>query len=220
MTLVNVDTHYYETHTMNVIQSIESAHYVATDMQIEQLTIQVTQGTAASGTYLKALVGTTQAELKAKRRGNPMAAMESVHERFYAAVLRSVAPGDVAMPERIRRATFARSSATTLRRYIEAGLNLRTLPASEVTKGMLRKAIAPPESTDKTERIFKRAQGAILRAFKRAAKKDVANARYQLVSLLEELHTELDSELETHIISTTSLSKAPHRRDDDHHPLL
>ncbi len=195
---------------MNIIESIESANYVATDSQIEQLANQATLGVTATGTYLKALVATAQAELKAKRRG------EAVHSRYYAAVLRGVGPASVEMEERVRRATFARTSATTLRRYLEGGGHLRTLSPHEVTKGMLRKAVAPPEPTDRIERAFKRAHDAVLRAFHRAAKRDLPTAREQLVLLLEELHAELDSETATHIVTTSGLRKIPHHRDDAH----
>jgi hypothetical protein len=192
---------------MNVIETIERHNYVATVPQIEALAVQIVAGVQANGTYLKALVATCQVEMKGKRL-NPLNVIDTVHDRFYGAVLRVVAPDGADPDERARRATFARTSASTLRRYVKAGGNLKLLIPKDVSKFSLRMMSTLPEPTDKSERIFRRARDAIIRRFKRDAKKDITHARDELVTVIEALQNVLDEVVDVHVVSTNGLTKA------------
>lgn len=146
-------------------------------------------------TYLRIVVAAAQAKLKPTTRGRrsskgQLALIESVHQRFYPAVLRGittpdVAPTDTAEPEERRRRTrernsrsaYARTSVATLRKYVRAGKDLRGVDVLTVTKNGLRIAVAPSEPADKVERQILRAQDALARALTRRAKVDPDAAR-------------------------------------------
>lgn len=191
---------------MNIIETIERANFVATEPQVEALAVQVGIGTQANGTYLKVLTATCQAEMKGKRT-QPLAIIDQVQERFYAAVLRGIGPDTMEVPERIRRANFAKSSASTLRTYVRSGGNLRLLIPADVTKFSLRMASTIPEPTNRSERIFRRARDAIIRRFKIDAKRDPVNARDELIEIIEALQTELDTVADAHVTSTVGLAR-------------
>jgi len=136
------------------MKTLESRHFVATEADIATLVSThddaLNARDTARATYLKALVATTIAELGASvrlRAGKPavlspddtsnhVAAFEKVHQRFYVVVLKSI--GEGAPKERNSRANFARSAASTLRRWIKAGNDIRALAPSRVTKAALR----------------------------------------------------------------------------------
>jgi hypothetical protein len=136
------------------MKSLETRHFVATEADIEALVsihddALVSRDTARAS-YLKALTATTISELGAAirlRAGKPavlgaddianhVAAFEKVHQRFYAVVLKAV--GEGAPKERNARANFARSAASTLRKWIKAGNDIRALAPMRVTKASLR----------------------------------------------------------------------------------
>lgn len=200
---------------MNIQQTIERAHYVATDMQVEQLAaarwLLSAQEEGLNGTYLRVLVVGCQAELGTKRRGKPsitsqLAVVEKIHGRFYAAVLRGITTADIVADdtqepaersrralERNRRSTFARSAKTTLANFVRGGGDVRTLDAPTVSKAQLRAAGEPPPLVDRVARQLANAQGAILRAVDRRARGDPAGARDMLEGILEGLQAHLDS---------------------------
>ena len=136
------------------MKTLESRHYVATETDIANLVAThddalIARDTARA-TYLKALTATTIAELGAPVRlragkgatlsaddiSNHVAAFEKVHQRFYAVVLKTIGEGPP--KERNARANFARSAASTLRRWIKAGNDVRSLAPARVTKASLR----------------------------------------------------------------------------------
>lgn len=138
----------------------ESNGYVATPVDIQEITQGALDASALSQnsrmTYLKVLVGTTQSELgiqQTKRRTVPapmtpddtkkqLEALESVHERFYEAVMKVVQSTPLLEEERGRdrrlvyaaRANFARSAKSTLRSWLLSENNIRSLVAGKVTK--------------------------------------------------------------------------------------
>lgn len=136
------------------MKTLESRHYVATEADIAALVsthdTALTARDTARATYLKALTATTISEIGAPvrlRAGKPaaltpedtanhVAAFEKVHQRFYAVVLKSIGEGPP--KERNSRANFARSAASTLRRWIKAGNDIRALAPARVTKASLR----------------------------------------------------------------------------------
>lgn len=181
---------------MNIQQTIAKAHYVATEAQVEDLT--VAQWQAASGleihnaTYLRVTLAQAQAKTGTKARGRhskdaQLAVLVAVNAIFYAAVLRGLVKADPAIAqddaleppeksrralERNRRSTFARTSYRELVGFVERGGDLRTLDVETVSKASLRAFGKAPESKDRTERALERAQGAILRAINRLARGD------------------------------------------------
>lgn len=153
--------------SLNIEEQIQASSYLCSEAEIEQLAqLRFTHADAAKrqdGTYLRILLATMQQKfgkplLKGRKRkelGDPerkdhVKYLGKLHAAFYVAVLRGVSK-DVEDVEgltveesrrrmRIRnsRATFARSAASTIRSYIEAGGDIRSLDVEKVTKGWLR----------------------------------------------------------------------------------
>lgn len=122
-------------------------NYVATDKDIEDLTsrhVDCSKAVESTGdTYLKLLIGTTQAELNEEH--TQIQTMESVAARFYAAVLRAL-PVDAEPKERNRLSNWARTTKSTLRRWILVpGNDIRSLHPERVTK----KSITVPRGEPK-----------------------------------------------------------------------
>lgn len=169
--------------------SLESKHYVATPDDVAQITREIIaaqkQGSEGRATYLRALIATTQAELgqqPRQRAASPagklteeekaaqLAALEKVHERFYVAVVKA-AKALIDGPDRgglelNKRTNFARSSASTLRRWVRAGNDITGLVASRTTKAMLavtgrRKGPSPKVLRNQANRFGARLQRTI-----------------------------------------------------------
>lgn len=215
-------------------QTIEGKHYVATLAEVESLAREhygaQTAANTGAGTYLRVLVAACQAKLGAKRRGRQPgteaqeAVVTAVNASYYPAVLRGVTTPDIAQDdslgaaanrlralERNRRSTFARSAVSTLRVFVSAGGDIRSLTAESVTKRELR-AVAAPEPEGKTQRQIERAQGALVRALNRlargdpgAAAKAIAGAMAALQSLKANAWTEADHG------DTTTVASSPRR---------
>lgn len=135
---------------MNIIRKLENANYVATDKDIEQLARTAADGSRAGGTYLRCLVAAIQSELQptvGRKRGRPrketssietsVEACERSHSRLYELVKRGIADAVTDAAEINRRATFARTAASTLRSWIAAGGNVGTLDLATLTKRQL-----------------------------------------------------------------------------------
>lgn len=101
-------------------------------------------------TYLRTLLTATQGELGKKGQEAPvqLAALKTVHERFYALVLDAAEPfvpkGTKDRPVALHnRANFARTSLSALRGHVRAGGDLATLSPAKVTKASLRVRAGP-----------------------------------------------------------------------------
>src|SRR5215813_305097 len=126
-------------------------NYVATPGEIATLARHYfsAQDTLLTGrtTYLRALVATTQERLK-QTSGEPLACLENVHERFYAAVLKEAQD---ATPVRLkdrplvvnRKTNFARSSMSAVRTWVRQGGDLAKLKPHTLTKAALAVKRAP-----------------------------------------------------------------------------
>jgi hypothetical protein len=200
---------------MNVIDNIEKHNYVATEAQVEALAREHHSSAAALNrsnlTYLRIIIAGCQAELGGKRGRAPapeaqMSVLEKVHGKFYAAVLRGVVTEDVAADdtldrtergrrqlERNSRSGFARSSATTVRNFIRAGLDIRGIDVMTVTKSQLQKLSKPetPSADKITQRILN-AEEALLRAVRNQARGDPNVAAASLEAIMERLQQALD----------------------------
>ena len=159
------------------------------DTQIEYLASQIVAGTVANKSYLRMLV--TACKEVMYEYETYADTVTSVHSRFYAAVLRGVGGTDLAPAERNRRATFARTSASTLLSFVNAGGDLAVLDVDTVSKARLRKASLPPEAENKAERLYYQARSVLLKAFKRLEKSDLLLAKDQLGELVDDLRSEL-----------------------------
>lgn len=157
----------------NVLEALSASKYVATGPQVEQLAALVATGTTANGTYLRVLLaGTLHALGKPPRgrrnKGQLLAQQEQclsrIHEQYYVHVLAGVG-GEGA--EQQRRGTFARTACSSLRRAIKGGIDLRQLDINTVSKGQLRKLLAPAEPENRIERAVQRSEKALLRAIGR-----------------------------------------------------
>lgn len=135
--------------------SIERKHYVAAPADIEHLAKSIFEadGAALSGrrTYLSALVGTLQNELGSpprQRNGSAsslddaeldvhLKTFEDVAKRFGDAVSKAAKALNPSQAEFVSMTAFARSAASTLRSFIRARRDVRSLAAGKVTKAAL-----------------------------------------------------------------------------------
>lgn len=164
---------------MNIQDSIEKKHYIATEHDVELLAAAHFSGDQivkrSDGQYLRILVASLKAQfgnghtagrrrkLTAEDVNAQVAHLETTHKRFYGAVLKGVTTPDVEADEtldvdtqrarasvRNARAGFARSAASTVKAFLEAGGDIRGVDVNKVTKTELRAfaraAVAPDEN--------------------------------------------------------------------------
>jgi hypothetical protein len=142
---------------------IEGNNYVVTEHEVETLAAAHFACTEAAertdGSYLKVLVAALQAQFGRTRRRKlskedfqaHLKLLSETQAKFYPHVLKGVTTEDCAdkeglkdedarnrNAERVRRATFARTAASTLAGYIKAGGDIRGLNVMSVTKTGLR----------------------------------------------------------------------------------
>lgn len=183
-----------------LIAAIIKAHFAATPEQVEQLAHNVVEGQHAAGTYLQVVLAHMQAKLGRPRRGKQPPqepVLDAVHEMLYPAVLKGVGPDDLSQVERFRRATFARSAASTVRYFVRNGGDVRGLDVAKVTKNGLRKSVQPetppPEEETRAERSLRKAVDAIARSAQRLARSDPGAARERIEAAMDELDKLLES---------------------------
>lgn len=176
----------------SLVETIAIAHFMANAAQVEQLAHNVAEGQSADSTYLRVALAHMQAKLGRPRRGKQPAqepVLDSVHEALYPSVLKGVGPEDTAQVERFRKATFARSAASTIRYFIRGGGDVRGIDVAAATKNGLRKLVQPdtvPAGT-RAQRGFETAHAALLRALPRLARGDPEDARTRVDTLMDEL---------------------------------
>lgn len=193
---------------MNIINTIAAAGYLATVENVELLahehavSAEGLQGTGS--TYLSVLIAAVQKQVHEGRRRRITAvdALNSVHEVYYAAVIKGVTELDTDSREASRRATFARTAKSTLMSYLVKGGLIGALVPGQTSKAFLRAAIAPAESEDKNKRVIARAEGMLVRTIKKLAKRDRAEAMRSLMGVVDDLTKELDA-LETDAVEAT-----------------
>jgi hypothetical protein len=191
-----------------IIEIIASHNFVATGEQVERLANAVVAGHQADGTYLRVILAHMQAKLGKPRRGRRSAAegesaeavLDTIHETLYPHICKGVGNGDIDTTERNRRATFARSAASTVRYFIREGGDVRTVDVTTVTKAGLRAAVQPaeaeaPEGETRVQRGFRKATQALVRSAQRLlARGDPDEAREQIEQTLEVLEGLLAAE--------------------------
>ncbi len=184
---------------LTLAQTLASNRFAATPAQLEALAALVVTGETSRGVYLQTLIAATQAALPARRnpsRTSALAALEAAHKASYAAVQRGVVrEGEALTPRELAaRSGFARTSASALRKWLEAGGEVRTLVPGEVTRRMLRpEAPDAPAGTTRAESLVLRAVARIKRTAERVERREPDAARSLLESALEILSARLDA---------------------------
>lgn len=227
----------------NLLAKIEKHHWVANEHEVETLSRdRYTNAHAVSmadGTYLKVILVASQAKLGPARRSKGLLkkadieaqaqVLTGVHDRFYPHVLKGITTEDIANEENLattesrrrslernRRSAFARSAKSTLLLYVEAGGDLRTLDAAHTSKESIRKALAPPEPTDRIARQIQRSQKALMRAIARQVRRDPVAAETSVNSAMAELQAVLDAlegnEVEAGTTTVVPAGRAPAER--------
>ena len=150
---------------MDITSVLERKGYVATEHDVEQLAAGRFATSASldrtDNAYLRILAAALQAQFGAPGAGRKrrltsadttahLACLDDVHGRLYPHILKGVTTPEVAADEslelaeqrermrlRNNRASFARSAASTLRTWISAGGDVRTLAVGEIMKSVL-----------------------------------------------------------------------------------
>ncbi len=173
-----------------VISAVAASGYKATDAQVSAIARNVATGRKADGTYLRVLVVSTLAGIGAGR-GAVMKAFKGAHAHLYELVREAVGHGVSDPIERNRRATFARTAASTLKAFIKAGGDLKGLDITTVTKTSLRRAVGPPQPTGTRRQVAAvRARDALLRVARGMTPVD---ARAYLLGVQEAAQNALDA---------------------------
>lgn len=178
-----------------ILEAIVAAKFVASDAQVEQLAGIVATGQQANGTYLGVLVAHCQAELPKRKRATKRvqsAVIDAVHERLYVHVMKGVGDEALEMPERNRRATFARTAASTLRYFVAKGGSIRELDPADITKAKLRGEVTTVPAGTRTERAVQKSGDSFVRAVERLAKRLPDAARARVEAMQEQLEALLD----------------------------
>lgn len=196
----------------SIVEVIALANFMADALQVERLAGAVVEGQQADSTYLRVALAHMQARLgkparRARRAGTDVETQETVldaiHNELYPHVLKGVGPEDLPTEERNRRATFARSAASTVRFFIRGGGDVRQVDIATATKGGLRKAVQPaapeaPANETRAEKSFRLAQEAVVKAAQRLlARGDPEAARQRIegaMDALENLLLEMEEE--------------------------
>ncbi len=179
-------------------ESIAAANFSATPTQIESLAALVQTGSVATGVYLQTLIAATQAALPRSRKlsiASCLAALEAAYAPSYEAVQRGVAGSETLTPRELAsRCGFARTSASALRKWLQAGGNIRTLVPGQVSRRDLRpEGPEIPAGTTRAERAVLLAVARVVRVAERTATKDEAAARALLETAVESLSARLDA---------------------------
>lgn len=183
----------------SLVETIALAHFMANAAQVEQLAHNVAEGQMADSTYLRVTLAHMQSKLGRPRRGKQAAqepVLDSIHEALYPSVLKGVGPEGMDQTERFRKATFARSAASTIRYFIRGGGDVRGIDVATATKSGLRKAVQPEtpaeEGETRNQKSFRKAGDAVLRSAQRLARGDPEDARERVDALMDQLQALLD----------------------------
>lgn len=167
---------------MNIQDSIEKKHYVATEHDVELLAASHfnsdTLTRRSDGQYLRILVAALKGQFGGATHRGPRrkltaedfnaqgAFLAETHTRYYAAVLKGITTPEVADDEaldvdtrrarasiRNARAGFARSAASTVQAFLRAGGDIRVVDVNVVTKTELRNWTRQAVTPDENPRL-------------------------------------------------------------------
>lgn len=217
--------------------TLENRNFVATPADIKAL---AAARLGAAGTventgtsYLRALVATTISELgseprvnaskrapklKAEDRAKQLAALQGVHERFYAIVTEvcseGLPSGKAKALELNRRTNYARTAYRAARNWIRASNDLTAVPPAKVTKRALDVPAAPRKPT------ASRVRGRVEASAKALAEALATLAGLDKVAAVGELETlmgQLAAQLRT--LVPGSITTDPRQAAAEHRPL-
>lgn len=200
------------------IAEIVNLKYLATPEQVQQLARahwsaneEASQG---SRTYLAVLVALVQRRVKRTKKSEALAVFENLAASIYQDVIAGVSEPGMEKTEVNRRATFARTAASTLRSYLASGHPIEDLDPATVSKGQLRKLVVPPEPVERSERIMSRAIKSVRSVITKMAKADKVKAMRELVQMIDQLQEQLtdlehQTDAETVVMSHTLQRNAP-----------
>lgn len=177
---------------MNIVERIVSNNFVASETDVQQLAQQVVAGRTADSTYLKVLVVAVQQAMAARRRGSAINIFETTAERLYQVVRSAVGDENTPAIEINRRATFARTSAHALRKFIKMGGDVKTIDPFTVTKRSLAPTRPKPAGGDRVERSIQLHAEALIATAQKVEAKDPKRAAEILEDLIERFQAELD----------------------------
>lgn len=203
---------------MNILTKIQNAKFLASDTDIEAMARDRQSATHSeaviTGTYLRVLAAHLAHEAPGVKRRRltdadvtqHLAALRSINNRCYAAVSRAVITSDVAdstkLPradrairaqERNRRTNYARTAVSALRRYVEAGGDVRNLDVPTITKGHLRaraarmKPAAPAVTATRLERHARNLAEKLTADVRALGKLDLQQAAALVTALVEQI---------------------------------
>jgi hypothetical protein len=196
--------------------TLEARGYQATDDDISKLAKAILDGEAQADTgrtsYLRTLVAVTQKELGAEPRqrmskadklkaegiSEQLAALTTVHDRFYALVLEAAGKAVPASTkdratEVNRKTNFARTALYAVRSWIRAGHDVTALAAAKVTKAALAvKAATPkPQSVKRIKARVERESKALVSSLMALADSDKGAAVAELNLLMNQVTAQL-----------------------------
>jgi hypothetical protein len=196
--------------------TLEARGYQATDDDISKLAKAILDGEAQADTgrtsYLRTLVAVTQKELGAEPRqrmskadklkaegiSEQLAALTTVHDRFYALVLEAAGKATPAnakdrATEVNRKTNFARTALYAVRSWIRAGHDVTALAAAKVTKAALAvKAATPkPQSVKRIKARVERESKALVSSLMALADSDKGAAVAELNLLMNQVTAQL-----------------------------
>jgi hypothetical protein len=181
--------------------------YIVNEAALSDLARRYADGIAATegvrATYLQILVAHSKQEVDSKRSTarQEQEAVENTHGKLYGIILDAITTKDLvaddALPkdeqkrrsrERNRRTVFARTSKSTLKRWLEAGGKLASLDPATVTKEALRVQVTPDTKPDeviaRAEQIMERALRVLVIQDQEAAQDLVNNIQARLQEIV------------------------------------
>lgn len=178
-----------------LLKDIQQNRYLATDSQVGELVVAVWNGRQAESTYLKVLIAKS---LKHLHDHTPLQAVNKAHEKCLAVARGALSTPDMKPQEINRKLQRFYSSASTLRKFVQARCDMRELSLDKVSKLMLRRAVeggalAKVKGESRAARSARKAQGQLTRALTRLLGKEPAAARTQAQATIRELEKLLRS---------------------------
>jgi hypothetical protein len=200
--------------TRNIVETIAASHFLADEGQVSRLTYAVLEGQAADVTYFRVLLAHVRQKVGRRANVNAEAVLDKVHDKFYPIVLGAVGPESMKEADRNRKATFARSAASTIRFYIRQGGDVREIDLSTVTKSGLRSSVQTTEQEiegeTKADRAFRKLEKRYLTSIQRyVARGDPDQVTEHIEQVIAQLEALLQEESEETQAQQPEVSVSP-----------
>ncbi len=188
----------------SITNTLAQQNYVASSDDVKALARAVVRGGQASTDYMKVLLVECQSRLgKGRRAPSVETQLQVLHDaadKFYPAVLEGIneEQPNITPKERNSLSNFARTAKAEIRKYIEAGLDVRLVDPTMVTKRGIRQAAVAPPGTAQPNAPSNASAEALLRTVKRAERM-MANALKALVDISEDMAEQAANDILTAI---------------------